>query len=299
MSSISMAFADQKTMDSILLDQNKIINDQTFHKQIRTQNKLVTLNLSESLGVQTNDGPTESGQSNQAVVEIYHVHNMVALSENLGIVSTSFDQHLNSLVKQNSERITTAERIFGFDKTRSNGKYLLHNEIATPTSNSLDMISTFTNLNYQFVNIDYTLYANPIISKFSPDMNNDVSALFTMINLSTHEIQNLYNSSSGENNTIILVLLIPFSGYILIRSEELKLKISNKNRILSFCFMAILISSAAVTPISVSPAFLQIVYAETMNVTQSNQNDNSSTISNSPISFQSNATDSSSFIPIL
>src|SRR6185312_6713347 len=61
-------------------------------------------------------------------------------------------------------------------------------------------------------------------------------------------------------------------------SENPKLKISNKNRILSFCFIAILVSSAAVTPISVSPVFLQLVYAETMNDTNFVPSNQSNTV---------------------
>ncbi|MHB8601223.1 MAG: LamG domain-containing protein, partial [Nitrosotalea sp.] len=294
MSSVSMAFADQKTVDSIFLDQNKLlIHDQNFHKQIISQNKLVQVNLSENLGVKSNDDKSETSQENHVVIETYHVHNIIALSESLGITTNSFDQHLNSLVKQNSERLTTAERISNLDRVRSSGKYSQNNELVNNPLNSFDTISFAKYFNDRIVGLDYTLYVNPMLSKFSLDMSNDVSTLFMVINLPTHEIQNLYDKSSVESNTVLLILLIPFSGYLLIRSENLKLKISNKKRILSFCFMIILISSAAVTPISVSPAFLQIVYAETMNDTQTNssQPDVTPTTNGSHISFQfSNAT---------
>src|SRR6185312_11090458 len=111
MSSVSMAFADQKTMDIILLDQNKLVNDQNLHKQTLAQNKLVTLNISEKLGVKSNDDSSTVEQESHAVVQTYHVNNVIALSENLRITASSSDQHLNLIAKQNSERVTTAERI--------------------------------------------------------------------------------------------------------------------------------------------------------------------------------------------
>src|SRR6185312_13709286 len=296
MSSVSMAFADQKSMDTILLDQNKIVHDQNFHKQTLTQNKLVTLSLSENLGVKSNDDSSAAGQESHVVVQTYHVHNIIALSENLGITTNSFDQHLNLIAKQNSERITTAERISNLDRIRSASKYLQNNELVGNQLNSFDKVPVVNYLNDQSVGLDYALYVDQIISKFSLDMSNDISTLFTDINLPVHEIQNLYDKSSGDNNNLLLILLIPFSGYLLIRSENHKLKISNKNRILSFCFIAILVSSTAVAPISVSPVFLQLVYAETMNDTNSGSSPDATPSTNdSHIAFQfSNATN---FVP--
>ena len=295
MSSVSMAFADQKSMDAILLDQNKIVHDQNFNKQTVIQNKLVTLSLSESLGVKSNDDSSASEQENHAVVQTYHVHNIIALSENLAITTSSFDQHLNLIAKQNSERITTAERISNLDRIRSASKYLQNNELVGNQLNSFDKIPVVNYASDQSVRLDY-LYVDQIISKFSLDMGNDVSTLFMEINLPVHEIQDLYDKSSVDNNNLLLILLIPFSGYLLVRSENQKLKISNKNRILSFCFIVILVSSAAVTPISVSPVFLQLVYAETMNDTNSSPSPDATPSTNdSHISFQfSNATN---FVP--
>src|ERR1700756_20160 len=102
MSLVSMAFADQKSMDTILLDQNKLVHDQNIHKQVVAQNKLVTLNLSESLGVKSNDDSSAVEQESHTVVQTYHVNNIIALSENLGITTSSFDQHLNLIAKQSS-----------------------------------------------------------------------------------------------------------------------------------------------------------------------------------------------------
>src|SRR6185437_10527462 len=202
--------------------------------------------------------------------------NIIALSENLGITTSNFDQHLNLIAKQNSERITTTERISNLDRTRSAGKYLQNNELVGNQINTLDKVSVVNYLNDQSVKLDYVLYVDQIISKFSLDMSNDISMLFMEISLPVHEIQDLYDKSSGDNNDLLLILLIPFSGYLLVRSENPKLKVSNKNRILSFCFIVILVSSAAVTPISVSPVFLQFVYAETMNDTNSDSSSGSS-----------------------
>src|SRR6185312_618444 len=208
MSSISMAFADQKSMDTILLDQNKIVHDQNFNKQTVTQNKLVTLSLSESLGVKSNDDSSAAEQESSAVVQTYHVHNIIALSENLGITTSSFDQHLNLIAKQNSERISSGERISNLDRTRSAGKYLQNNELVGNQLNSFDKVTVVNYLNDQSVGLDY-LYVDQIISKFSLDMSNDISILFTEINLPVHEIQNLYDKSSGSNNDLLLILLIP------------------------------------------------------------------------------------------
>src|SRR5690348_8131704 len=158
MSSVSMAFADQKSMDSILLDQNEIVHDQNLHKQTVTQNKLVTLSLSESLGVKANDDSSAGKQESHVVVQTYHVNNIITLSENLGITTSSFEQHLNLIAKQNSERITTAERISNLDRIRSAGKYLQNNELVVNQLNTFDKISVLNYLSDQSVRLDYLYF---------------------------------------------------------------------------------------------------------------------------------------------
>src|SRR5690348_7619143 len=202
MSSVSMAFADQKSMDTILLDQNKIVHDQNFNKQTVTQNKLVTLSLSESLGVKSNDDSSAAEQESSAVVQTYHVHNIIALSENLGITTSSFDQHLNLIAKQNSERISAGERISNLDRTRSAGKYLQNNGLVGNQLHLFDKIPVVNYLSDQSTILEYALHVDQIISKFSLDMSDDISTLFMEINLPVHEIQNLYDKSSGDNNNL-------------------------------------------------------------------------------------------------
>src|SRR5574337_2210542 len=71
---------------------------------------------------------------------------------------------------------------------------------------------------------------------------------------------------AASSTPVILVLMVPLSGYILLRSEEEKIKL-NKNQIFSFCFIFILVSSSAVTPFAISQNYWGMAFAEQQNQT--------------------------------
>ncbi|HET6458877.1 MAG TPA: LamG domain-containing protein, partial [Nitrosopumilaceae archaeon] len=108
------------------------------------------------------------------------------------------------------------------------------------------------------------------ISDISLIAQNNIILSYTNSNSLENDIIRLAHDVTDIKNPTILLLLVPLSGYILFRSEEEKFQFFNTRKILSFCFIVILISSTVVTPISVSPGFLSSVYAETMNGTSTN-----------------------------
>src|SRR5574337_977473 len=71
---------------------------------------------------------------------------------------------------------------------------------------------------------------------------------------------------AASSTPVILVLMVPLSGYILLRSEEEKIKL-NKNQIFSFCFILILVSSSAITPFAISQNYWGMAFAEPQNQT--------------------------------
>src|SRR5574337_1686076 len=82
---------------------------------------------------------------------------------------------------------------------------------------------------------------------------------------------------AASSTPVILVLMVPLSGYILLRSEEEKIKL-NKNQIFSFCFILILVSSSAVTPFAISQNYWGMAFAEPQNQTSGISQNN--TVSN-------------------
>src|SRR5437899_662440 len=90
---------------------------------------------------------------------------------------------------------------------------------------------------------------------------NDISAFFIQPNSLKNNIITSVSDVTDPKNPTIILLLVPFAGYILIRSKETRFQFSKSRQALSFCFIVILISSIVITPLSISSAYWH-AYAE-------------------------------------
>ncbi|MDE1845471.1 MAG: hypothetical protein KGI10_09125, partial [Thaumarchaeota archaeon] len=206
---------------------------------------------------------------------------------------------------------TTLDRILSKERIRSNGKSIsviadpdneLSSNIKLLNLESYKTTSTISsNFHYgnnQYVSQQILSITYGIENNFS-FLENKIITYHQKIEQDWNDVKPIVEKTTDPQNPIFLVLLVPLSGYLLIRSEDVKLKISNPNRILSVCFIVILISSSVVTPVSMSPVFLKSAYAETTNDLQPNPNPlgGSGQHVDSSLSFNqfSNATQSLSF----
>ncbi len=77
----------------------------------------------------------------------------------------------------------------------------------------------------------------------------------------------------SNNNQIFFVLLAPLAGFILIRSEGVQFKNFSSDKILSFSFIIILLSSGFTTPVSFSMSYWGTAYGLTANNTDNLDNE--------------------------
>jgi hypothetical protein len=169
------------------------------------------------------------------------------------------------LIKHDSDRKAMMERIF-----ERQSKFQI-NEL------SISKISLPLSVTYFEKNIVYDDLVG-LDPKLSFDM------LFFEINDLVPNILELEKSISNNNNQnnveflsiqifdldnpIFLIILIPFAGFILIRYENEQIKFYQFKHLFTFIFVAILVSSAVVTPISISSSYWGYAFAEIDNSTE-------------------------------
>src|SRR5574340_1484960 len=197
------------------------------------------------------------------------------ISNNL--VSEEYNKIKIVTVKEITNTITTMESIFNFKRIRSDGKSIIlynpildANEAVKPTIDNILNNKLVNNIDRE---LQDTLFksAHVIIS----DTNKEFFVITNVVAQLGNNLLLKYDISS-PNDLTLLVLLVPLSGYILLRSEEEKIKL-NKNQIFSFCFILILVSSSAVTPFAISQNYWGMAFAELQNQTSVSQNN---TVSN-------------------
>ncbi|HVZ62054.1 MAG TPA: LamG-like jellyroll fold domain-containing protein, partial [Candidatus Nitrosotalea sp.] len=234
---------------------------------IQQSGKHVSLNLEEHVDV-TIDQP--NGQNIQQ--QTTGSQKFVNLSENVSILTSNLDHNVVALLKENSDRLTTLEKIYNSERIRFNGKIItlsnLNLDLLTNDLNGIlkNSVSSVTNeIDKSIVSI----FSKPGVTKAFDHIDMQLwatgSALHVIsIDMSKHvdDVSHLVASSTP----IILILMVPLSGYILLRSEEEKIKL-NKNQIFSFCFILILVSSSAITPFAISQNYWGMAFAEPQNQT--------------------------------
>ena len=78
------------------------------------------------------------------------------------------------------------------------------------------------------------------------------------------------------------MLLLPLAGFVLIRIENDTLDFNSLKRVFCFVFVTILISSAVITPLSISSAYWGVAYVEELTDVQLTSEDESTIDSSSP-----------------
>ncbi|HEV2192917.1 MAG TPA: LamG-like jellyroll fold domain-containing protein [Nitrosopumilaceae archaeon] len=279
-SSLAIAGADTMVFNNNYVKQTPIDKIQAnFNGPSPRPASTVKINLAESLAI-INDGTSQpQGKQNEPTTTIT-TRQQINLSENLAITTDPQYQNLIAVVKQNSERNSIMERIWNNDKVRFNGRSIITNDDLWNEQTSIDksnldvkqflqQLSITDKNNIMISSLDKILFLQPVVTNIQNVY--DVATFFEISNPAKIKFIGLVHDLTDTKNPTILLLLVPLSGYVLFRSEEEKLRFKSK-QVLSFCFIVILVSSAVVTPISVSPAFLGIVYAQTMNDTSVTNN---------------------------
>jgi len=230
--------------------------------------------IAENLGINTS-GMLPSDEKIKSD-ETAGVKKEINLSEQLAIVSNDFDTQSPVLVKSVHDVQATMDRIWNSDRIRLIGKTIVVdnpltiNQPVTKLS-SFDEKLSYNNyyLERDFVNIFNKLLSVKLTKGVSLDTNNEASFLIGSVRLTEDHILLVAHDFVSTKNPIIFVLLLPLSGYILIRAEEARFQFQKSKQFLSFCFIALLLSSMVLTPISISSSYSNKAYAEIDNSTDS------------------------------
>src|SRR5260370_16372172 len=263
-----------------IIDQSNSIKTQSHRQfQVSSAENIV---ISDTNGNPQNDQVTSAPTSK---------NKYVVVQETLSFRTDIVNPNIVLIAKHESQFSATLERIWNVVKIRYNGKIMFVDDLSWNHHSGViaDFIKKkkLSNINWEEDNtikvIEKLLktlsYKNNISTLAIASGSNDPLLLFSQsigdnISRTTHGVDNLKNPA-------IFLLLVPLSGYILARAEEVKLEFFRLKQFVSFCLFVILISSIIITPLSISPTFLSSAYAEEMNTTHtpnplSNSSKNSS-----------------------
>ena len=292
----SMSYANA---DSIIIDHDvnyppKLNN---VADQIGSENKIFTkhqsLDLMDGLKLVSNDNSI----NDLADLQKSTIKKSINLSESLTMSEIRLHQESIILVKQNFDRITSMEKIWSIDRIRFDGKQLKIENIPyyAELENDLTHSKVFTEKMYNEIspeNIEqfFVLQFDKIIVKqsfveFTLSEYQKIPIILQNVKYLEQSLQQSANAVANPKNPIILTLLVPFAGFLLIRYEEVKIKY-NKNRLLSFFLIVILITSTVISPLPTLGIFVGQAFADMENNSTTNQNttpqNQTSTTVNSP-----------------
>jgi len=236
--------------------------------------------IAENVGINSNDmaPPHEKIKSATTV----GAHKEISLSEQVVMVSNDSDTQSFVIVKRAYDVQAMMDRIWNYDRIRSNGRTLV---VDNPLTNDqpVTKLSTIDErpfvYNYypqnDFGNIfNKLLSVKSTISEISSGINSEVTLFIDTVGLREHDTLRLVDNSAKTENPIIILLLVPLSGYILIKSRGEKLQFFKFKQVLSFCCIVLLLSSIVLTPISISSNYGNKAHAESANSTNSSATTN-------------------------
>ncbi len=287
---VSLAYADQNALnqDPSILDSKKINGDGINSDQ----NKPDTIQISENAAV-TVHHKYVNPQDNTVTEKV--------------VVYTSLNQNSIAIIKQNSDVKTTMDRIWNLDRIRFNGRSIIsentlwNQEISTEKlsglmkSESEVYFPLHTTIQNNFVTHNKVLSTDLFTKEFTQDLQHDTKSLFLISDDVNENLLVFIHDLSNTQNSIMFLLLVPFSGYILVRAEGGKFQF-NKKRIASFCFITLIVVSSFTTPLLTSENYWGMAFADnssTENYVNSTQSNNS----NSSLSLNSNVDPVNSTIP--
>lgn len=215
-------------------------HDVKTHRQIQ-------ISFEENVGIaENNDKPTTNQPNHQST------NKLVNISETLSFNITVINQNIVT-ERSYTDNIAIPERILNSAKIKSYGKTIQIDELQwseqsfnAKLEDSEKLISDKPVIANVINNIDNTL--NKILSpKNMPSMvvttkQNDLNLLL-FTNSINHDVNTISHHIADQQNPTLLVLLVPLSGCILLRTEEINLNVFRSRQFFSFCLIVLPSSS--------------------------------------------------------
>jgi len=250
--------------DSILTAPNYTghVNYQT---NLHGSSKHMTVSLTESIKFRTDDN--NQGLQNDQVQNISTPKKSVSLLDNLVIQTDHVDQKIVMIIaKENPQSITSIEKLANVERVRFTGRSIVVDSVPSTipygSSKLFHEISVDILDSKQVSNLDHELYSLlQSTHEIILGINNEFVTIAGVVDQFGNDVSSLAHYASANNSTL-LVLLLPLSGYILIRSENDRIKIKNPRQFFCLFFIVILMSSTAITPLSISGSYWGMAFAD-------------------------------------
>jgi len=263
-STISQIDAQQNFND---IDQNSKINNLSIDVKTNLENKNPlnhAITLTDDLSTIDNSGK----QSDEKAT-----HYRIQLHDQMDLITNDYDVNEIIFVKHDSDKKAMMERIF--DRTKLNR--IVFDSTIYSTEDDLTLASlaneaqSETSYNNLELAIDQRLPT--LLIDFSIS-EKQLDTLYENVDEITDQII-ITTTSLFDVNSPMFLLVLPFAGFVLIRVENKKLDFNSLKRVFCFVFVTILISSAVITPLSISSAYWGVAYAEELTDVQPTSEDES------------------------
>jgi len=254
------------------------------------------VNLQENLSIIENKLTNTEENFNHQIVNHYKIN----LQERVNVSSENYDPAALSSIKHQTDKKAIMERIMPTQLSRM----LSDTNIFKQKSSTLQLITNddwydtsvfatpfvLTNSDTELVGKHNFSMENVLLnSTLTPQKQFD-DVYQTLIDIN-YVIIDSGKSLVSVNNPVTLLFTVFLVGYIFIRTENQKIEFYNFRRVFCFVFVTILMSSAVLTPLSISSSYWGIAYAEEFPSDPSETLDNSVPEFNDSVSIvPSNAT---------
>ena len=257
-SSIPFGFADVTYSVTPVIDDSPIVS--STPKETRN----ISVSLNESVGIASNSPQKKTSFEKPLIMsESDRFGKMIHLSESLDINPSMLEQtvQLNSFIPQQPVAVerTQSDKLKDRKKNSKLDLLLVEETIVQPNSNT-EILSP---LNISPIIYDPTSFLNNNIDPINLDLLFDekffeettLQFFSTLDQLTTFDV-------SQTTQQYFLVLLVPLTFFLLIRSEDLDLELSKLHQPLAFVFALIIISGGVITPFSIGEAYWPMAYAD-------------------------------------
>ena len=190
LSSVAFVAADQIILDPNNVNVNKKLQTIVDSPIMNHHSKEFQINLSEDVGLNTNDQPKDTDPINKKInLKLKQIN----LSEELSITTNTPNQNFIIIVKQNNDNVkTTMDRISNSDRIRFNGRSISTQNILwneQPAINKLSLVdfeksfTALSNLENTFtIELGKLLFIKSPILESSLIIHNDITTFFETSN---------------------------------------------------------------------------------------------------------------------
>ncbi|WP_048103521.1 Ig-like domain-containing protein [Candidatus Nitrosopumilus sediminis] len=222
-----------------------IVSESIVSESIISESKHRKINLVENLGISDYKPYKISNNSIRTIL----------LHESISILSDQKYISDFAIIKPSYDKYTITERIFERNK--------IQNNFVSSNSESITLNLLSDSKHNEIINDDLNFLNTSILEFISNIWKlSAINSENNFVSSSNHLLfnQNI-NTDSSDNSIVILLLIIPLTGYLLLKSENEKIKIFSRQTLSSFSII-LLLSAAFLTPFSISESYWGSAYAE-------------------------------------